>query len=118
MIAELWIPGRLPALNELIFTKVRKGIRARTSAVETVRVLALHARLPRFERASFVFRWVEPNMRRDPDGVAGGGRKVILDGLVQAGVLAGDRWANVAGWSDSFAVDPARPGAHVIILGA
>lgn len=114
--AELWIPGRLPRLNELIFAKVGKGIRVRTSAVELVAMLALHARLPRFERARFVFIWRERDMRSDPDGIAAGGRKVVFDGLVQAGVLPNDGWRHVAGWSDHFEVDKERPGALVRIL--
>lgn len=116
--AELWIPGRLPGLNDLIFTKVRRGIRVRTEAVRRVILLAQTMRLPRFERARFVFTWVEPDKRRDPDGIAGGGRKVVLDGLVRAGVLPGDGWAHVVGWSDHFELDKAAPGARVRILSA
>lgn len=116
--SELWIPGRLPGLNDLIFTKVRKGIKVRGEAVRRVVLLAQLSRLPRFERARFEFAWVEPNMKRDPDGIAGGGRKVVLDGLVQAGVLPGDGWAHVAGWSDRFEVSKAAPGARVRIISA
>jgi len=36
------------------------------------------------------FWWFEPDRHRDPDGVSGGGRKLILDGLVGAGVLPTD----------------------------
>lgn len=117
-MAELWIPGRLPSINDLIFTKVGKRIRAQAEAVGRVVLLAQMARLPRFESARFVFVWVEPDRRRDKDGVAAGGRKVVLDGLVQAGVLPGDGWDHVEGWADSFAISKDAPGARVRIFPA
>ncbi len=116
--AEIWIPGRLPGLNDLIFSNVGKRIKVQGAAVGRVVLLAQLARLPRFERARFVFVWVEPDRRRDPDGIAGGGRKVVLDGLVQAGVLPGDGWDHVSGWSDHFELNKAAPGARVRILSA
>jgi hypothetical protein len=59
------------------------------------------------------FEWREVNRHRDPDGVAAGGRKLLLDGLVKAGVLAADRFVTLcAGWRDVFVCD-ALPGVMV-----
>ena len=66
------------------------------------------------KRARFEFRWVEPNRKRDLDGIAAGGRKVILDSLVLAKVLDNDGWAQIAGWVDTFEVGP-KPGVGVTI---
>jgi hypothetical protein len=38
-----------------------------------------------------------------------------VNALVHVGVLAGDRWANIAGWTDVFKVDKAKPGVLVEI---
>ena len=48
------------------------------------------------------FTWGEPNKKRDPDNIAAGGRKFILDALVHSGILPNDGWANVTGWCDVF----------------
>ena len=37
-----------------------------------------------------IFRWAEKHGRRDLDNVAAGGRKIIIDGLVDEGVLPDD----------------------------
>ena len=49
------------------------------------------------------------------DNVAAGGRKMINDSLVTAGVLGNDSWAHVVGWTDHFVVDRRRPGVEVEI---
>lgn len=51
------------------------------------------------------FVWYEPDRKRDPDGVAAGGAKLILDGLVAAGILAGDGSRNVRRLAHDFVYD-------------
>lgn len=63
----------------------------------------------------FDFVWFEASRRRDLDNVAAGGRKLALDSLVKAGVLQGDGWAHVTGWSDAFALRPSKPGVSITI---
>lgn len=119
----LWIPGQLPGMNDLI--AAAKGFggkgygysKLKRQWNDTVCLLAKAARLPLVARARFAFRWLEKDRRRDPDNVAAGGRKLILDGLVSAGVLANDGWAQVAGWTDSFDLAGA-PGVEVTITEA
>jgi hypothetical protein len=75
-----------------------------------VHINALEQRLPKFPgRVVLEFRWLEKDKRRDPDNVAAGGRKLILDGLVKAGILQGDSWRYVSAWRDSFDVASSVP---------
>lgn len=119
MIQKLWVPGPLPGQNEIV--KAAKGFkgkglgysRQKKNWTETIAWLARAARLQPVERAFFHFSWVEVSQRRDPDNVVAA-KKFILDGLVTARVLPGDRWKHVAGFSDSWAVGPA-PGVWVTI---
>ena len=62
------------------------------------------------------FAWFEPNMKRDKDNVSAFGRKVILDSLVECGVLDGDGWKHVGNISDEFFVDAANPRIEVWIF--
>jgi hypothetical protein len=107
----LWIPGRFPALNDLIRAKgsIHRGGRSAYTDMKkrhTQRVCeaAWAAKLPKVPRAFFAFEWFERNRQRNPDNVAAGGRKFIFDGLVLARVIPNDGWIEVAGWSDNFYV--------------
>lgn len=116
----LFVPGPLPGLNELV--AAAKSGRGKGNAYSRLKrawtdAVILHARAARLQpvhRARLIFRWQEAHRRRDPDNVAAGGRKLVLDGLVKAGVLPGDGWEHVAGWEDEFTV-AARPGVLVTI---
>jgi len=48
-------------------------------------------RLPEFNRVEITLEWIEPNSRRDPDNVMAG-KKFILDGMVEAGMIKNDTW--------------------------
>lgn len=65
------------------------------------------------------FDWHETTMRRDPDNISGGGRKIILDALVFAKVIPDDGPKYVAGFTDRFIYSPTRqPGVALIIESA
>lgn len=115
---RLWVPGQLPGTNDLV--KAAKGFGGRGYGYakikrqwsDTVVLLARAAKLRPVQRARFRFTWCEAKRNRDPDNFTAGGRKVILDGLVCAGVLPGDGWAHVEGWQDTWEVG-AKPGVLV-----
>lgn len=121
----LWIPGPLPGLNELLAAaksgRGRGNAYARLKADWTQSVWA-HAKAahlkPMTTPVRISFLWVEKDRRRDPDNVAGGGRKLILDGLVKAGVLKDDGAAEIRSWTDTFTVDKANPGVRVELVSA
>lgn len=118
LAAQLWIPGKLPGLNDLIAAAKGTGGRGIMYAklkrewTSVVWAEAKRQRLPAFPgRVVMAFRWLEEDKRRDPDNVAAGGRKLINDGLVLAGVLKGDGWRFMQSWTDRFAVASSVPGA-------
>jgi len=120
--AGLWVPGPLPGMNELIAAAKGAGGRGvryahvKAEWTDAVWAYAKNQRLPSFPgRVVIEFRWFERDRRRDPDNVAAGGRKLVLDGLVKAGVLKGDGWKFIQSWTDRFDVAPERPGVALTI---
>lgn len=116
-IATLWVPGPLPGMNELIAAAKGAGgrgagySRLKRQWLDVVFCLAKAAKLPAFPgRVVITWEWLEKDKRRDPDNIAAGGRKLILDGLVAAGVLKGDGWKYVQSWTDRFNVCGAAGG--------
>lgn len=119
---RLWIPGPLPSLNDLVAAAKGAGGTGRAYArlkrdwTNTVHLLAKRLKpMPGPVRMSFL--WVEAHRRRDPDNIAAGGRKLVLDGLVAAKVLPNDGWAQIRSWVDTWAVGD-TPGVHVEIQDA
>jgi hypothetical protein len=119
-----FVPGPLPGLNQLVAAAKRRAGNGWNGYATAKRRWTAHAaavvrqaRPPRFLRAVLEFLWVEASRRRDPDNVAAGGRKIVLDVLVAEGVLRDDGWRAVAGWTDRFMVDPRRPGVVLRIIG-
>lgn len=120
MKATFIIDGRFPGLNEYTAAqrknrfegnKMKRGYTG-TAYYEAKRQL----RGVRFGRPVAVrFHFVEKDRRRDLDNISGFAHKVILDGLVEAGILADDGWNEVTGISDTFAVDKKRPRIEVTI---
>ncbi len=114
MRSELWIPGRLCGLNELMLDRTAR-IRGKKSARMAIMAVCFAARIPRYEQAYVDFEWVEPNKRRDPDNFSSAGRKQVLDALQHAGVIPGDGWRHILGFTDTWRCDPANPGVRVVL---
>lgn len=104
----LWIPGRLPGLNELLEAKGSKVREARHRAKNDAQAkIALFARsqLKPVKRATFHYEFHEPNRKRDPSNIAAGAIKIIEDALQLAGIIDNDGWKAVAGFTVAFVVD-------------
>jgi hypothetical protein len=122
---SVFIPLRLPGLNEIIDAAKRQGDghhrRWNAYNAERQKLLTdlafLFRGVPALGRIWVEFCWMEPNKRRDPDNIAAGGRKLVLDALKARGVITNDGWAEVAGWSDTFQVasTPAQVGVRLDI---
>lgn len=117
----LVIPGRMESLNEYIAALNRSrhaGNAMKRSRTEQVALLArsqLRGWMP-VPPVRLEYLYCEANRKRDKDNVAAFAHKVVQDGLVEAGVLANDGWEYVAGSSDSYCVDRARPRIEVRIV--
>lgn len=111
------IHSDLPGLNELVDARIRQGqARGRKQArwnaysdlkrhwMEILVPLARSQLRPVTGPARFKFIYFEPHRRRDPDNIAAGAKKFILDALVEAGILANDGQKNVAGWTEEWYV--------------
>jgi len=119
MTYTLIIQGRLDGLNEYtaacrsnayLAAKTKRWNEDIIHAAITACLRGIHITRPVYMR----YRWYEVNMRRDKDNIAFG-KKFIQDALVQRGVLAGDGWKHIVGFSDDFAVDKQRPRVEVSI---
>ena len=61
------------------------------------------------------FTWICKDRRKDKDNVRVGA-KYILDGLVEAGVLRGDGWNQIQGFTDHFDIDRKNPRIEVELI--
>lgn len=110
-LQALVIDGAFPGLNDYISaerTNRYRGAAVKKQWTDVVAAAAKKCMTPIPEDCfpvTFRFRWYEHNRRRDKDNVSAFGRKVILDGLVQAGILPNDNWNYVEGFRDEFYVD-------------
>ena len=123
MTIEFFIKGLLPGLNEIISDA--RCSRGKWSSYNTKKQALQHdifiqikkqlAPLPVVDSSAYlIFRWIEKNKRRDKDNIAVG-KKFILDALVEIGVLTGDGWRQIEGYTDLFSVDSKNFGVSVQI---
>lgn len=118
LVDELWIPGRLPNLNDALAAarawKGRKYGEMKRRVTAEIAAMAISGGLrPRPDGAHVSLVFVESNMRRDPDNVAGMGAKFILDGLKQAGIIPNDGWKHIKSLNLSWSVSKKAPGVWV-----
>jgi hypothetical protein len=114
----LWVPGPLPSLNQLLAGR-SGGAHNPYAAIKKkwtadIAILAKAAKLRPMTAARLRFVWHEKHKRRNPDNFVAGGRKLVLDGLVTAGVLPNDGWAEIVGFVDLWLVS-ATPGVMVYL---
>lgn len=119
----LWLPWKAPNLNDLIRMKGSRyrGAYNRVKKLWATRVCEAARQIDAFAPALPVARFtlhyhvVEPDMRRDPANVCSGAEKFCSDGLIKAGVIAGDGWKHVQGVTYSWSVDREQPGVRVTV---
>ena len=107
-VVKAFIPRLFPSLNEVlrIRSQSRKHgwnnlkILCETAVKKVFRTCEMLPKKP----YHIVFRWAEWNKRRDPDNVAAGGSKPILDALQEAGLIADDGWGYIGRIVHEFTV--------------
>lgn len=107
-MVSLWLPVRLPGMNEILDARMSRGKGASSARqwngystlkrewASKIKVLAFHRRFAFVERGYFTYLFVEPNQRRDKSNVIAGGIKLIEDALVEAKIITNDGWGVVA----------------------
>lgn len=103
VIYKTTIPLRMPSLNTYINECRKNRYAGATLKADVEKDIALFLRrLPNFKKPVRInFTWIEPNKKRDLDGIAFG-KKFILDAMVKVGVLTDDSRKYVTGFTDSF----------------
>ena len=119
--SKLIIPGKLHGLNDCLDAcKIgyRRGSalkRADQDAVEWL--IRSQLRGVRFTKPVYmIYRWFEPDRRRDKDNISSFGRKVIQDALVNCRIIKNDGWRYIEGFEDHFYVDSKKPRIEVEII--
>ena len=122
---KVTIRGELPDLNQIVAASKVQGTRAgrrwyryaemkRRLEEDVVYQIRQQAVPPVVEYpAALEFRWFCRSRRKDPDNISSGGRKIILDAFVAAGVLRNDGWKDISGFRDTFDVDAPNPRVEV-----
>ncbi len=113
-VYTLWIPGRLPGLNEVIETNRSnryQGATLKKNATMLVQVVSREG-FTALVCGSYHWRftWYEKDRRRDPDNIASAA-KFIFDGLQHRGVITNDGWGTVASIYHAFEIG--EPGVLV-----
>lgn len=106
----LWIPGRMPGLNDYIGAMNHNRFLGNQMKQENTNLVAMLAKTklnPVKYPVTIQFVWQEPNDRRDPDNIIFA-KKFILDGLVVAGILPNDTQKWIMGFSDSWISAPPK----------
>lgn len=112
---SFWLPGRWPSLNAVYDSGIWKKVSIKKAWRESTRLLIRVSRLRPLGRVFIHYEHVRPDWRGDPDNYAAAAAKIVTDALVEEGVLAGDTFRTVMGFSHTFRVDRDKPGVKVTL---
>lgn len=103
-------------MNEIVaVSKKHHMLYANMKKDYTALVMISAQGLPKVSKADFIITWYCENKRKDKDNIMGGGQKFIFDGLVKAGILENDGWAQIGNVTHLFEVDKGNPRIEVEI---
>lgn len=118
---KITIPGRLAGANDYILKCRTNRVAAASFKTKQEKIVQAavynclqHKPFPFEKPVMLHYHWFEQNKRRDKDNIAFA-HKFIQDAFVEVGLLHGDGWAWIAGFTDRFSVDSKRPRIEVTI---
>jgi len=116
----LWIPGKLPGLNEIIRARSSRGngvayTSMKKALTKEISDLAKYGRLKPMASAYFTYLHFERTRQRDPSNFCSGVSKFVEDGLVHAKVLGNDGWRHILGFTHWWDVSKTKPGVFVVM---
>lgn len=114
------VEGRLNGMNEFIAANRQSPKAGNRMKKEAEQIISIYIRkyLKQLKIDKLVkihYTYYEPNKNRDKDNISGFFHKVCQDALVKCGVLTGDGWKEIKGFTDDFEVDKNKPRIEVII---
>ena len=115
---KLIIPGEFPTMNEIINASKAHKMKYARMKKEYGAVVFYHSKhLGKITgRNAYHCKWYRTNRRHDPDNIAAGGTKVLLDGLMASKVLENDGHKQVGRITHDFGVDKENPRVEVEII--
>lgn len=128
MTYKLIIPGTMPNLNDYLQGEriaIRKNGKFTTKGNALKQewqykvITCIRAQLQSLnikEPIRLVYRYYEPNRKRDLDNISAFAHKVIQDALVKSQVINNDGWKEIIGFSDEFFIDKENPRIEVTIV--
>lgn len=107
------IPGEFPTMNEIVAASKKHHMQYANMKRTYTRLVALKSRnLPKIDKANFEITWYCKDRRKDKDNIMGG-QKFIFDGLVEAGVIKNDGWAQIGDIWHRFSIDKENPRVEI-----
>lgn len=121
---KLTIPGKLPGLNDLedlARTHWSKAAKRRKELVSGLALIIKNQRPPKYTKIYLNIDYYEQTLTgryaRDPDNIAGGAKKLLIDALVVAGVIPNDKHDQIGGWVERFYEDAKNPRIEIRLVG-
>ncbi len=117
MRQTLELPDTLPGLNEMIAACKKSHYTWNEMKKWNSFMICTcikEQELKPMKNAYFTFYWYEKTKKRNKDNICAGGRKIILDSLVEMGILKNDGWDEINGFNDHFLIDKKDP--HVVVV--
>ena len=111
------IPGTFPNLDRIIGAAQDRAVYVELVRTYTyaVAIAAKDQRAPvQNYPCSIHIDWYCKDRQFDPDSIAAG-KKMIINGLVGAGIIEGNGWEQIHGLSDNFFIDAGHPRVVVSI---
>lgn len=118
---EIWLPGRWPDLNDFIAAaKSGKGgsngySRLKKKWTDYYAKIINECDIPKMEAVSIDLALQDKDMRRDPDNIEAGAKKLVLDALIKSSVIINDGWKQVRIGVTVFSTNKRNPGVKVFI---
>ena len=110
------IYGRLSGLNEYVNANRHNRYKGASMKKEAESLISAYLTpVVHFKKLVHIqFDWYEKNKQRDKDNIASA-KKFIFDALVKKGILEGDGWKHVDGFTDNFYIDKDNPRIEITI---
>ena len=115
MTQSFFVPGRWPSLNALMDRGVWRKVKLKAEWANTVTLFLRTFKIKPMGRVFIAYEHARFNWAGDPDNYASAAMKITSDALVKQGILAGDTFATVVGFSHAFRLDKKRPGLMVTL---